>query len=160
MSAGDGEATAFTPADAADMPEIVALVRAAYAPYVPRIGREPAPMTADYGAAVDEGRVLLARRGARLLGILVTEVRADHLLVENVAVDPGAQGTGLGGRLLARAEQEACGCGLPELRLYTNARMTENLRFYARRGFREVARRTEDGFDRVYFARPVPPDRR
>jgi hypothetical protein len=33
--------------------------------------------------------------------------------------------------------------------------MFENLAFYPRRGFRETGRRTEDGFTRVFFSRPV-----
>jgi GNAT superfamily N-acetyltransferase len=145
----------FVRAEPRDVPAIEALVRAAYAPYVERIGREPAPMSADYSASVRAGRVLLARHGTQLLGALVTDPRPDCLLIENVAVEPRAQGLGIGGRLLdqAEAEAEAKALGLPELRLYTNAMMTENLSYYPRRGYREVGRRVEDGFDRVYFLR-------
>lgn len=138
-----------------DVPGVQALVRAAYAPYIERIGREPAPVGADYAAAVAAGRVLLARRDSRLLGVLVTEPRNDHLLIENVAIAPEAQGTGVGGILIDRAEEEARALGLSELRLYTNAKMTENLSYYPRHGFREVGRRREDGFDRVYFSRSL-----
>ena len=138
-----------------DVPAMVALVRAAYAPYVERIGREPAPMAADYAAEVDAGQVLLARNADHLLGFLVCHPSADHLLIENLAVDPHAQGAGVGGRLLDRAEAEARALGLAELRLYTNAKMTENLGYYRRRGFHEVDRREEDGYDRVFFARKL-----
>ena len=142
-------------AAARDAPAIAALVRRAYARYVPRIGREPAPMTADYAAAVRAGRVRVVREGGRIRGVLVTEPRPDHLLIENVAVDPDAQGSGIGARLLAEAESQARELGLPELRLYTNAAMTENLDYYPRRGFVETGRRREHGFDRVFFARRV-----
>ncbi|EYT54539.1 GNAT family acetyltransferase [Leucobacter sp. UCD-THU] len=145
----------FEAARAGDAAQIAALVRAAYEPYVSRIGREPAPMRTDYAAAVEAGGVLVARLEGRILGVLVTEARPDHLLVENVAVAPEARGLGIGAALLERADEEARSLGLVETRLYTNARMTENLAYYPRRGFREVGRRTEDGFDRVYFARPV-----
>lgn len=43
--------------------------------------------------------------------------------------------------------------GLSEVRLYTNVKMTENLSYYPRRGYREVERRTENGFERVYYSR-------
>jgi hypothetical protein len=33
--------------------------------------------------------------------------------------------------------------------------MTENLKFYPRRGFTEVDRRTEDGFPWVYFRKQL-----
>ena len=37
-----------------------AIAREAYQHYVPRIGREPAPMSADYGAAVRDGQAWVA----------------------------------------------------------------------------------------------------
>ena len=78
-----------------------------------------------------------------------------QLLVENVAVARSAQGRGLGRRLLEHAEDQALRLGLPETRLYTNAAMTENLAIYPRLGYAEVNRRTEDGFDRVYFRKDL-----
>ncbi|MBN9613534.1 MAG: GNAT family N-acetyltransferase [Actinobacteria bacterium] len=155
LRGGDDSRIRFTRATAADIPAITALVRAAYAPYVARIGREPAPMSADYAAQLAAGRILLAHRGAMLVGVLVTEPHPDHLLVENVAVSPDAQGLGIGAQLLDRAEREARGLGLTELRLYTNAKMTENLAYYPRRGYVETGRRTEHGFDRVFFSRTL-----
>ena len=62
------------------------------------------------------------------------------MLVENVAVLPGSQGSGLGVRPPATAEDLTIANGLSEVRLYTNEVMTENLAFYARRGYRETAR--------------------
>jgi hypothetical protein len=53
------------------------------------------------------------------------------------------------------AEEEARRLGLPALRLYTNAAMTENLRFYPLLGFRRTGARHENGFDRVYFEKRV-----
>lgn len=147
--------------------QVVALVRTAYAPYIERIGKEPAPMGADYGAAIAAGQVVVARRVSgrtppatgspatqgEVLGLIVTEAFTDHLLIENIAVSPAAQGFGVGGMLLEHAYAEARALGLAEVRLYTNAKMTENLSYYPRRGFTEIDRRRENGFDRVYFAR-------
>ncbi|HEX7058445.1 MAG TPA: hypothetical protein VF176_01160 [Solirubrobacterales bacterium] len=39
------------------------------------------------------------------------------------------------------------------MRLYTNAKMTENLELYLRLGYREVDRRCELGFERVFLAK-------
>jgi hypothetical protein len=46
---------------------LAAVAAEAYRPYVPRIGREPAPMTADYAQAVRSGLawVFFAKRLAR-----------------------------------------------------------------------------------------------
>ena len=43
--------------------------------------------------------------------------------------------------------------GLPEVRLYTNAAMTENLEYFPRRGYRQTHRAEHDGYDRVFFAK-------
>ena len=73
------------------------------------------------------------------------------MFVENVAVDPECQGSGLGRRLMAFAEDRARRDGLPRLELYTNVKMTETIPFYAGLGFEETERRIEDGFRRVYM---------
>jgi hypothetical protein len=57
---------------------------------------------------------------------------------------------------LACAESLAADLGLPELRLYTNAAMTENLKLYPRLGYGETGRHSERGFERVYFSKSLP----
>ena len=143
------------PARAADADALRAIARAAYQPYVERIGRQPAPMTADYDRAVETGHVWVARQGGRVVGLLVLAPDADHLLLENVAVLPEAQGLGVGRRLLELAEQQARALGLRQVRLYTNEAMTENLAYYPRRGYRETHRSTRDGFRRVFFTKDL-----
>jgi len=143
-------------AGVADLPAVTALVREAYAPYVPRIGREPAPMTADYAALLEAAEVWVATDGDRgVIGVLLLHTQTDSLFLENVAVAPAAQGRGVGRALIEHAEQRARELGLPDVTLYTNARMTENLRLYAALGYVETDRRREDGFDRVFYRKPV-----
>ncbi len=81
------------------------------------------------------------------------EPAEDHLLLEDVAVAPQAQGLGVGGRLLWLAEEQACARGLREVRLYTNEAMTENLAYYLRRGYSETHQATQNGFRRVFFTK-------
>jgi len=142
------------PGDAA---RIAAIAVAAYAPYEARIGRPPAPATTDYGAAVARGEVWVAQRDDDLVGLLVLVDRPDHVLLENVAVIPSAQGSGVGARLLAHAEAHAAALGRPEVRLYTNVAMTENLAYYPRHGYVETHRGVQDGFHRVYFSKTLAP---
>jgi len=87
--------------------------------------------------------------------LLVLEPAEDHLLLENVAVAPQAQGLGVGGRLLRLAEEQALARGLREVRLYTNEAMTENLAYYLRRGYSETHRATQDGFRPIFFTKPL-----
>jgi GNAT superfamily N-acetyltransferase len=54
-----------------------------------------------------------------VVGLIVLIEEADHVLVENVAVDPGRQGEGIGRALLAFAE----GTGGPTCRRFVSTRM-------------------------------------
>lgn len=126
-------------ARADDAVAIRALVRAAYARWVPVIGREPRPMQADYDAAIRDHRFDLIEEAGQLVGLIETEARPDHYWVENLAVLPSAQGRGLGRRLLAHAETLAGAAGLTEIRLLTNGRMAANRALYRSVGYTETA---------------------
>jgi hypothetical protein len=87
------DGTSIRRATPADLTGIQRLITDAYTKYIERIGRPPAPMTADYAAALDSSRVWALESGDAIVGALVTEDRADHLLLETIAVASGAQGT-------------------------------------------------------------------
>jgi ribosomal protein S18 acetylase RimI-like enzyme len=123
-------------ATAADAGAIRDLTRQAYAKWVPLIGREPKPMTADYDQAVGKHRFDLLYVDGTLAALIETIHEADHLLVENVAVSPDFQGRGLGRKLMAHAEVLARELGFDEIRLYTNQRFVENIALYGRLGYR------------------------
>lgn len=141
------------PARRDDSTALFALAQEAYGHYVSRIGRNPAPMDADYGAAVETDLVWVAEQDDQIVGLLVLEIAADHVLIENVAVAPHAQGLGLGARLLALADEQARERGIREVRLYTHEAMTENQEYYCRRGYRETHRSGDSGYERVFFAK-------
>ena len=66
-----------------------------------------------------------------------------QLLIENIAVLPDRYGEGIGEMLLEPAETIARSLGVNELRvnewrLYTDAKFSTNLSFYARRGFLSI----------------------
>ena len=142
-------------ATAADVPSIQDVITAAYAKYLARMDRPPAPLLHDYAAAVEDGGLWVT--GNPVTGVISLSHAGTSLLVENVAVHPAAQGTGLGRRLMEFAEQEAARLRLSRLTLYTNEVMTENRAIYIHLGYHEVARRTEDGYRRIYMEKPVSP---
>jgi ribosomal protein S18 acetylase RimI-like enzyme len=111
------------------------LTRSAYAKWVPLIGREPTPMTADYDQAVREHMIDLLFVDAELTALIETARKVDHLLIANVAVLPAFQGRGHGGLLLDHAERLAASLGLPEIRLYTNKAFATNIAIYRRWGY-------------------------
>jgi GNAT superfamily N-acetyltransferase len=94
------------------------LTREAYAKWVPLIGREPKPMTADYAVAVQRHRIDLLYIDDELAALIETIPEAGYLLIENLAVAPRFQGQGLGQTLLAHADRLAAGLGYSLVRLY------------------------------------------
>jgi GNAT superfamily N-acetyltransferase len=130
-------------------------VRAAYAKWVPVMGREPLPMTADYDAALQQHRFDLAFDGTELAALIETAVKDDHLWVENIAVRSDLQGRGLGQRLLRLAEDQARAAGVAEVRLLTNAALTGNVQFYQTYGFAITATEPFRGGFVVWFAKAV-----
>ena len=135
-----------------DIPAITCCAEQAYEKYVGRIGKKPMPMVQDFGTAVAEGIVWVIEADNAFAGYLIAyEKTPGSLHVENVAVPPEHQGKGLGKHLLAFAEDLARMRGLPQIDLYTNEKMTENLSVYPHLGFIEVDRREEHGFARIYY---------
>lgn len=118
-----------------DADAIDALVQAAYAKWVPVLGRKPSPMVEDYHKAVRENLFSLVEEDGELLALIELRPEADHLMIVNIAVSEAAQGLGLGSALLRHAEDEARRRSLPEVRLYTNALMAANRALYERRGY-------------------------
>jgi ribosomal protein S18 acetylase RimI-like enzyme len=137
----------------ADAAAMAAIARDAYAPYLPRLGRAPAPMTSDYAEVAGGGQAWVATAAGQVVGLLVLVPLPGYLLLENVAVHPDQQGRGIGSRLLAAAERQARMLGVAEIRLYTNEAMTENLAWYRRHGYTETHRADQAGYRRVFFAK-------
>ncbi len=146
-------AQSIRPATAADVTAVRDVVNSAYRSYIERIGRPPGPMLDDYPRRLAAGQVWVLTDGGGIVGILVLEEAPDGFLLDNIAIAPAAQGKGHGRALLEFAEAEAVRRGWREIRLYTNALMTENIALYKRIGYVETARVSEKGFDRVYMTK-------
>ncbi len=138
-----------------DLSAVEECATAAYAIYVARIGRKPAPMIADFAASIAAGNLFVEVEAETVRGFVVFYPCADHVHLENVAVDPRWQRRGIGARLIDFVETEARRLGFARVELYTNARMTENREMYPRLGYVEFDRRVEDGFDRVYYRKSL-----
>ena len=132
-----------------------ACVVAAFEPYIARIGKPPAPMLLDYPALIAEGRVWVAEQNAQVEGVLVQYETPEGFYVDTVASSPKARGTGVGRALLQFAEGEAIRRGHASVYLCTNSRMTENQVFYPKIGYVEYDRRTEAGYDRVFYRKAL-----
>lgn len=141
------------PANADDLPTIERIVAAAYSKYILRIGKPPGPMLDDYAAHIRAHTIWITDDNS---GIIVLLPEPDHLLLENIAVDPAHHGKGIGRALMEFADAEASRRAYPEIRLYTHETMTENIALYHRTGWEETGRSTQDGYNRVFFRKTVP----
>ena len=144
-------------AESADVATIRALVRDSYAIWVPVIGREPRPMTADYDKAVRDHRIDLLYLGDTLAALIETIEEPGCTLIENVAVAPAFQGKGLGRYLLAHAEALAVAAGHTRIRLFTNKLMEANQRLYAAVGYGVDGEEPFPGAIAVHMSKPIGP---
>jgi GNAT superfamily N-acetyltransferase len=118
-----------------DAPAIRTLVRDAYARWVPIMGREPKPMTADYDQILRDHIVDLLFVNDLLTAVIEMVVEQEYLLIESIAVRPDRVGRGYGRALMAHAMDVARSMDRKRLRLYTNRLMAENIALYQRLGY-------------------------
>ena len=142
-------------AQSEDVARVVALIDNAYAHYVPRLGRNPQPMTDDYEAMIASSQVWVLDGDVALDGILVVQTDEDYLLVRTIAVAPSRQRQGLGTQLLHEAEHLAVSADRSTLRLYTNEVMTGNVELYERLGYIETHRSGPKGKQVVYMMKEL-----
>ena len=111
-------------ARAGDRAAVVDCVTAAFGVFIPRIGKPPAPMLADYAALIARRQVHVVEDEGVVAAVIVLVAEIDHLFVDVVAVRPRRQRQDLGRRLMAFAAGEARRRGLSEIRLYTHEVMS------------------------------------
>ena len=93
--------------------------------------------------------------GDPIVGAIILIEGNDTLLVENLAVDPSAQGTGLGRQLMEFAEQMARDHGLQRVALHHNDVNLEHRAFFDHLGYAETHRRTERGPLQMFMEKRV-----
>ncbi|GHC47837.1 GNAT family N-acetyltransferase [Neogemmobacter tilapiae] len=150
--------TLIRQAVAADEAVLRRCVEAAFAPYVERIGRRPAPMDADFAGQIAAGQIRVATDPlGHVVGYVTFFPQGDQMLLDALAVLPTAAGRGVGKKLVACCEDKTRAEGLAKVTLCTNAKMVENLAIYPHLGYVETGRGVEDGFDRVFFEKSLAP---
>lgn len=139
----------------ADAVVIKEITDAAYAKYIPQLGRKPLPMTADHRQLIVENDTWLILSDDVPAGLIELVSEPDCILIYSVAVRPEYQSQGLGRKLLDWAEQETWRAGLRRIRLYTNAIMESNIALYLRLGYQETHRETSQGSTRVFMSKDL-----
>ncbi|UKZ93751.1 uncharacterized protein TrAFT101_008658 [Trichoderma asperellum] len=145
-----------------DLSFLQAIVNASYSKYIERMGKPPAPMLLNYdelpkGQDIFVLETISDEKGSEIVGSITLAMDdADGAVkISNVVVGPAAQGRGYGRTLMDFAEGVARDKGVDSLVLYTNAKMHENISLYPKFGYIETERKSEDGYDRVYFRKQL-----
>lgn len=149
MAIGRRRATA----DDADL--LGRIAREAYAKYAARMEKPPAPVSYDYRQVVAEGWTWALVDERNVVGMVTLVPMDGFLLFRNLAVLPAFHGRGLGKLALSFAEEQARELSLPEVRLWTNVYMPENIPFYRAAGYVETHRSKRDGYRFIHFSKRV-----
>ena len=134
-------------------PELLGLVRDAFA-YMDGVIDPPSSALALTASSLEQKAqaevAYAAIDGDRLVGCVFCRPEPpDFLYIGKLAVDPSAQGMGIGRRLLAQAEATAAELALPALRLETRIKLTDNHACFAAWGFVKTAENRHAGFART-----------
>jgi ribosomal protein S18 acetylase RimI-like enzyme len=145
-----------------DLPALLAIVNASYSKYLDRMEKPPAPMVANYTELPKTQDIFILEsisddNGHRIIGSITLgiDVADDAVKVNNFVIEPAAQGRGYGRVMMGFAENVAREKDIGSLTLCTNVKMLENISLYLKLGFVETERRSEDGYDRVYFRKQL-----
>lgn len=143
-------------ANMADENVIVEIAKAAFACYLPRMDRPPFPMLANYAGFINLRQAWVMEAGAQIIAFLVLADEPDgSIMIDTIAVLPCFQQKGLGRLLVEFAVNHALQKKADRVRVYTNAAMIENLRWYEKLGFYEIGRKVENGYNRVWLEKKL-----
>ncbi|MGH3465082.1 MAG: tRNA (guanosine(37)-N1)-methyltransferase TrmD [Kribbellaceae bacterium] len=148
-TAGDAAAARvrLVPAAERDAGELVTVLRAAFLTEAQAYGVSSTPpleeTSGELARRIRSGGVWKAVLGERIVGTVRTSADPDDpqvLLLERLAIAPDLQRRGIGQALLTAVERTA-GPEVAGFRLTVGSIQDDNLRFYARAGYRETGRR-------------------
>ena len=112
-------------------------------------------MVADFAAHIDRDWVIVFDRDGVVRGYAILLTNEQCALLDNIAVDPACQRSGIGVVLIEHVEQRIVDLGYQALDLYTNVVMEDNVRWYEKLGFVETRRVEEAGFQRIYMRKSI-----
>ena len=128
---------------------IATLLHAAFAEQRGRIEPESAALsetTASIAARFADHGVAVAEQKGRIIGCVFFRRQGDEIYLGRLATLPECRGQGIAGALLDHVEAEAARSGAKRVALGVRIALTDNRRFFEKRGYRETGRETHAGF--------------
>ncbi len=137
-----------------DLHQIRFLAQTQFAPYALRLRRgRREPMRGDLREMVQQERISVHVVDNAVRGFIVWRISGPDVHIEAMAVSPKYRRRGVGRQLLDAADREGLKRHCRRAIFYTNAQRFENIAYFRAKGFTEVDRRLEGGFERVYLER-------
>lgn len=136
-------------ANAADTDAAVAVIDAAYAPFI-SAGLDLPPVSEGIADDIQDHHVWVGLVEGRIMGVVVL-VFSEVAHLANLAVHPDCAGHGLGSALIDTATKSAKDAGLGKITLTTHIAMKKTLALYERIGWTQVG---QDG-NKVYLEREL-----
>jgi predicted N-acetyltransferase YhbS len=138
--------------------EILRLTQAAFALHAELLDPPSSvfqEMEEDVLQAMRDGVVLVARCDGRLAGAarLLPLPEQEALICGRLAVDPPMQGRGVGTALMEAFERHAADEGYAATVVGVRIQLDGNLRFFARRGYRQISEHSHPGYSTVTYVR-------
>ena len=128
-------------ATAEDSDGLKSCMESAYATYQDRMsGERLPPMDVDYSLEIENYPTWVVESKGNVIGGLIMTFGLHEATIANIAVDPKAQGQGIGGALMNFAESKAREKGFSELCLATHVMLGENISLYQHLGWKEIGR--------------------
>lgn len=149
------------PADATAVAGLYLASRAAFLPFVPQVHSDDEVRRWMAGVLLPAGGVRVVDEDGTLRAMSAHAMDNGIGWIEQLYVEPGQTGRGLGAQLLRRALSELQAQGAAVVRLWCFQANTGARRFYERQGFAAVAftdgRDNEEGCPDLLYERAVTP---
>ena len=151
----------LSPIQPSDAGEVLTIQRAAFVSEALIYGSaEMPPLVQTLEELEAELRVAdgwVARIGPRIVGAIRTRESNGVLLIGRIVIAPDVQGSGVGGMLLAAAEEHS---GAAEAELFTGSLSEANIRLYERFGYEKTETIDQgDGTAQVFLRKRLRPSR-
>ena len=151
----------LSPIQVADAGEVLTVQRAAFVSEALIYGTADMPPLVqtleELEAELRDADGWVARIGPRIVGAIRTRESDGVLLIGRIAIAPDLQGSGVGGKLLAAAEEHS---NAEEAELFTGSLSEANIRLYERCGYEQTERIDQgDGTAQVFLRKRLRPSR-
>ena len=157
--AGEEAEVVLSPIQAADAGEVLTVQRAAFVSEALIYGSADMPPLVqtleELEAELRDADGWVARIGPRIVGAIRTRESEGVLLIGRIVIAPDVQGAGVGGMLLAAAEEHS---DARVAELFTGSLSEANIRLYERCGYEQTERIDQgDGTAQVFMRKRLRP---